>query len=127
MTGILNLSVLQELDLKELEFEYHVKAVPAAITRLRPHCGELHRMQKHVSRSMLRAKVLFTDRLQRRVSIQEKVRIKKKPRFEEVGMERMMFCMESFDDGYETKTKMRPSNLGTDLPTLLLLLDSDDF
>ena len=75
----------------------------------------------------LRAKVLFTDRLQRRVSIQEKVRVKKKQRFAEVGMERMMFCMESFDDGYETKIKTRPGNLGTDLPTLLLLLDSDDF
>ena len=75
----------------------------------------------------LRAKVLFTDRLQRRVSIQEKVRVKKKQRFEEVGMARMMFCMGSFDDGYETKIKIRPGNLGTDLPTLLLLLDSDDF
>lgn len=75
----------------------------------------------------LRAKVLFTDRLQRRVSIQEKVRVKKKQRFEEVGMARMMFCMGSFDDGYETKIKARPGNLGTDLPTLLLLLDSDDF
>ncbi len=75
----------------------------------------------------LRAKVLFTDRLQRRVSIQEKVRVKKKQRFEEVGTERMMFCMGSFDDGYETKIKTRPGNLGTDLPTLLLFLDSDDF
>ena len=75
----------------------------------------------------LRAKVLFTDRLQRRVSIQEKVRVKKKQRFEEVGMARMMFCMGSFDDGYETKIKPRPGNLGTDLPTLLLFLDSDDF
>ena len=28
MTGILNLSGLHELDLKELEFEYHVKAEP---------------------------------------------------------------------------------------------------
>ena len=67
------------------------------------------------------AKVLFTDRLQRRVSIQEKVRVKKKQRFEEVGMERMMFCMGSFDDGYETKIMTRPGSLGTDLPTLLLL------
>ena len=45
MTGILNLSGLHELDLKELEFEYHVKAEPAAISRLCPHCGELHRVQ----------------------------------------------------------------------------------
>ena len=52
MTGILNLSGLRELDLKELESEYHVKAVPVAISRLCPHCGEVHRVQKHGSRSM---------------------------------------------------------------------------
>ena len=75
----------------------------------------------------LRAKVLFTDRLQRRVSVQEKVRIRKKQRFEDVGTEPMMYYMGAFDDGYETRIKTRPANLGTDLPTLLLFLDSGDF
>ena len=42
MTGILNLPGLRELDRKELEDEYHIKAEPAAISRLCPHCGELH-------------------------------------------------------------------------------------
>ncbi len=71
--------------------------------------------------------MLFTDRLQHRVSIQEKVRVKKKQRFEDVGMSRMMFCIGSFDEGYETMIKTRPGNLGTGLPTLLALLDSADF
>lgn len=48
MTGILNLPGLRELDRKELEDEYHVKAEPAAISRLCPHCGELHRVQRTV-------------------------------------------------------------------------------
>ncbi len=52
MTGILNLPGLNELGMKELDVEYHVKAEPAAISRLCPHCGELHRVQKHGSRSM---------------------------------------------------------------------------
>lgn len=52
MTGIMNLPGLHELDLKELEFEFHVKAGPAAISRMCPHCGEIHRVQKHGSRSM---------------------------------------------------------------------------
>ena len=52
MTGILNFPGLHELDLKELEFEYHVKAEPAAISRMCPNCGELHRVQKHGSRLM---------------------------------------------------------------------------
>ncbi len=52
MTGILNLPGLRELDRKELEDEYHVKAEPAVISRLCPHCGELHRVQRHGSRSM---------------------------------------------------------------------------
>lgn len=38
----------------------------------------------------LRAKVLYTDRLQKRVPIQEKVKTKKKQRFEEVAMARYM-------------------------------------
>jgi hypothetical protein len=33
MTGILNISGLNKLDPKKLEFEYHVKAEPAAISR----------------------------------------------------------------------------------------------
>jgi len=52
MTGILNLPGLRELDRKELEDEYHVKAEPAVISRLCPRCGELHRVQRHGSRSM---------------------------------------------------------------------------
>ena len=52
MTGILNLPGLNELGMKELDAEYHVKAEPAAVSRLCPHCGELHRVQKHGSRSM---------------------------------------------------------------------------
>lgn len=56
------------------------------------------------------------------------VKVKKK-RFEEVGMARMTYFMMSdrLDDEYETKTKTRQGNLGTDLPTLLALLDADDF
>lgn len=212
MTGILNLPVLREVDMKELETEYHVKAEPVAISRLCPACGEVHRVQRHDRRSMfvrdlpthgktmmihldvprliclvcrktwraviqevdsnyqmterlvrwigrqsleytfaesfnakirrvyrdgrgytferLRAKVLFTDRLQKRVSVQEETKVKKKPRFEEVAMHRMAYfslaCMED-EAEYVTKIRTRQGNLGTDLPTLLALLDTDDF
>lgn len=75
----------------------------------------------------LRAKALFTDRLQKRVPSQEKIKVKKQ-RFEDISMGRMTyFMMGSFDDDYEVKTKTRMGNVGTDLPTLLALLDSDDF
>jgi uncharacterized protein YutD len=43
----------------------------------------------------LRAKVLFTDRLQKRISVQEKVKTKKKQRFEDVSMGRMAYFMMS--------------------------------
>ena len=76
----------------------------------------------------LRAKVLFSDRLQKRVPIQEKVKVKKKPKFEEVGMARYMCLMSNFDDEYEmVVTKTRQGNLGTDLSTLEALLDSEQF
>lgn len=78
----------------------------------------------------LRAKVLFTDRLQKRVSVQDETKVKKKPRFEEVAMHRMAYfslaCMED-EAEYVTKIRTRQGNLGTDLPTLLALLDADDF
>ena len=76
----------------------------------------------------LRAKVLFTDRLQKRIPIQEKVKVKKQ-RFEDISMGRMTYFMMSgtFDDDYEVKIKTRQGNLGTDLPTLLAWLDSDNF
>lgn len=45
MSGILNLPGLRKLDKKESETEYHVKAEPAAIARLCPHCPE-NRHQK---------------------------------------------------------------------------------
>ena len=44
MSGILNLPGLRELDKKESETEYHVKAEPAAIARRCPHCGELFKI-----------------------------------------------------------------------------------
>lgn len=44
-------------------------------------------------------------------------------------MGRMTYFMMSvtFDDDYEVKIKTRQGNLGTDLPTLLAWLDSDNF
>lgn len=61
------------------------------------------------------------------ISIQEKVRIKKKQKFEEIGMARYMCLAGSFNDDYETKIQTRQGNLGTDLPTLLDLLNKDQF
>jgi hypothetical protein len=65
--------------------------------------------------------------LQKRVPIQEKVRVKKKQKFEEVGMARLMCLAGSFDDDYETKIQTRQGCLGTDLPTLLDLLNKEQF
>lgn len=75
----------------------------------------------------MRAKVLYTDRLQKRVPIQEKVKTKKKQRFEEVAMARYMCLMRNFDGEYEMVTKTRQGNLGTDLPTLDTLFYSGQF
>ena len=79
----------------------------------------------------LRAKVLFTDRLQKRIAVQEKVKTKKKQRFEDVSMGRMTYFMMSgvCEDRaeYEVRIQTRQGNAGTDLPTLLMFLDADDF
>ena len=70
----------------------------------------------------LRAKVLFTDRLQKRIAIQEKVKVKKQ-RFDDISMGRMTYfmisgvCEERAE--YEVRTQTRQGNAGTDLPTLI--------
>lgn len=92
--------------------------------------GRVYRDGRGYTFERLRAKVLFTDRLQKRVPIQEKVKVKKKPKFEEVGMARMflmthLVCEERAE--YEVRTQTRQGNLGTDLSTLEALLDSGQF
>ena len=76
----------------------------------------------------LRAKVLFTDRLQKRVAVQEKVKVSKKPRFDEIRMERM-FCMLTAlaEDDFEIRNQTRQTNLGADLSTLEDEIDAGRF
>lgn len=89
---------------------------------------EVYRGGRGYTFEKLRAKVLFSDTLQKRVPIQEKVKTKKKQRFEDVSMGRMTYLMMgTFDDDYETVTKTRQGNLGTDLPTLLALISKGQF
>ena len=72
----------------------------------------------------LRANVLFTDKLQKRVTVQEKVKVKKKPRFEDVGVEQLL-CFTSFLAGeFETNIQTKQVTLGTDLSTLEAEMDS---
>ena len=68
---------------------------------------EVYRGGRGYTFEKLRAKVLFSDTLQKRVPIQEKVKTKKKQRFEEVAMARYMCLMGSFDDDFETVVKTR--------------------
>lgn len=78
----------------------------------------------------LRAKVLFTDRLQKRGSIQEKVKVRKKPKFEEVGLGRTYFMVTDVREErveHEVRIQTRQGNLGTNLSTLGALLDSGQF
>ena len=76
----------------------------------------------------LRAKVLFTDRLQKQVTVQEKVKVRRKPRFDEIHMERM-FCMLSMmaEDDYDIRIQFKQVNLGADLSTLEADLDAGKF
>jgi transposase len=75
----------------------------------------------------LRAKVLFTDQLQKRVDVQEKVKIRKRPTFEEVGAVRYLCLTTPLEDEYETIIRLRQTNLGTDMSTLLAKIDAGQF
>jgi transposase len=76
----------------------------------------------------LRAKVLYTDRLQKRVSVQEVVKVKRKPRFEEVYTTRMhLMTVNDVAGDYENRVRARTGTLGTDLSTLEAVLDAGKF
>lgn len=91
---------------------------------------KVYRDGKGYTFERLRAKVLFTDKLQKRVPVQEQVKVKKtKPKFEDVAMRRMVYFMMPGmeEEEYETRIQTRQGNLGTDLSTLEAVLDSGQF
>ncbi len=50
--NVLNFPGLRVLDFKETDTEYHVRAKPAAISRLCPHCGRSHETIKHAQKTL---------------------------------------------------------------------------
>jgi hypothetical protein len=74
----------------------------------------------------LRAKVLFSDQLQKRARVQEKVKVKRK-RFDDVSDGIMYMSFGRMDDEYDIRTVTREINLGTDIPTLRRLIDEGQF
>jgi hypothetical protein len=71
--------------------------------------------------------VLFTDRLQKRITVQEKVKVRKKPRFEDVHMTKLMYHTAVFVDDFDIRIRTKQVNLGTDLSTLEDEIDSGKF
>ena len=86
----------------------------------------VYRNGRGYSFERLRAKVLYTDMFQKRVRVQEKVRVRKQ-KFEDVAMVRFMCMGTAMDDEYETQIQTRVFNLGVDLSTLEQVFDSGKF
>ena len=74
----------------------------------------------------LRAKVLFSDQLQKRVRVQQQTKVKRK-RFNELSDGIMYMSFGRMEDEYDITTVTREVNLGTDIPTLLRLIDEGEF
>ena len=76
----------------------------------------------------LRAKVMFSDRMQKPAIVQEKVKARRRPRFDEINLEKMVFfdSMHDFND-FQIKIQERKVNLGTDLSTLEAEIDAGKF
>lgn len=70
--------------------------------------------------------MLFSDQLQKRARIQEEVKAKRK-RFEDVSDGIMCLSSGRMEDEYDIKVVTREVNLGTDIPTLLRLIDEGKF
>lgn len=91
----------------------------------------VYRNGRGYSFERLRAKVLYTDMFQKRVKMQEKVKVRKQ-RFDDVeseGFQRMylMSYAKVDEPEYEVKIQTRVVNLGTDLSTLERFLDEGKF
>ena len=74
----------------------------------------------------LRAKVLFSDQLQKRVKVQQQTKVKRK-RFNKLSDSIMCKSFGRMEDEYDIRTVTREVNLGTDIPTLLRLIDDGQF
>lgn len=75
---------------------------------------------------VLRAKVLYTDALQRKAQWVEHVKIKRRPRFDEVEPDGIRFYRmqaATVEPEFETKQIVREVTLGTELSTLLAEID----
>lgn len=90
---------------------------------------EVYRGGRGYSFETLRAKVLFSTTLQKVVPVQEKVRVRKRQRFGRGFDSRMTHDMlfAGVGGNYETITKTRQANLGTDLRTLLAIISEGRF
>ena len=77
----------------------------------------------------LRAKVLYTDMFQKRVRVTDQVRVKRKPKFEDVSFSRVYYLeiVREPEPEYDVRTVARIANLGADLSTLERHFDSGDF
>jgi hypothetical protein len=76
---------------------------------------------------VLRAKVLFSDILQKKARKVENIKVKKRPRFDDVPQNAMYLMMERMtyaEPEYVTRQVVREVNLGTDLSTLLAEIDT---
>lgn len=87
---------------------------------------EVYRNGRGYTFERLRAKVLYTDMFQKRIKVQEKVRVRKQ-RFEDVATARYMCLATPMQDDYEIQIRTRVANLGTDLSTLEQAFDSCKF
>lgn len=88
----------------------------------------VYRNERGYTFERLRAKVLFTDRLQKRIAVQEKVKVRKKPKFDDIQMARMMMSfIDMVADEFETRTQTKQVDLGADLSTLEAEIDSGKF
>ena len=127
--NILNLSDLDVVDFRETDTEYHVRAMPKAISRLCPHCGRSNDTVVHAKRTLVirdipshgKAVVIHLDvpRLKCRPCIQTFT-----ASVPEVDTGREMATM---DDEYETRIQTREVYLGVDLSTLEQAFDSGKF
>ena len=74
----------------------------------------------------LRAKVLFTAVLQRKARRVEQVKVKRRPRFEELESPRMYMCLSRMtpeEPQYDVRNVVKEVTLGADLSTLLAEID----
>lgn len=124
--NILNLPGLDVVNFREQILAYFEHPINAFTESFNSKIRKAYQEGNGYSFEVLWAKVLFIDVMQQKARRVEQVKVKRRPKFDELADNRMYFClgrMTPEEPQYDVRNVAKEVTLGTDLFTLLAEID----